>query len=137
MQGDVVLGFVVALAVSYGASFLLTPFAGRIGAQFGLVDRPRPGELQSAPVPRSGGYALIAAFLVALGISVALVPRAPEELTRIGGLIVGILVVVQSRLSTTRGGLDRSLSWWDRSVWRSWPSPSDCQLPQWPIHSAE
>jgi UDP-GlcNAc:undecaprenyl-phosphate GlcNAc-1-phosphate transferase len=94
VQFDALLGFVIAIAVSYGGVLVLTPFAGRIGTSVGLVDKPRPGELQTVPIPRSGGYALIGAFLIAVGISLALVPRAPEELTHIGGLIVGILLLI-------------------------------------------
>jgi UDP-GlcNAc:undecaprenyl-phosphate GlcNAc-1-phosphate transferase len=94
MQINVILGFVIALAVSYGGALLLTPLAKRLGTVAGLIDRPRPGELQKVPIARTGGYALIGAFLIAVGVSLALVPRDPAELTRIEGLIVGILLVI-------------------------------------------
>src|SRR5262249_2375734 len=62
------LALLAALLVSCGGAMLLTPLAGRLGAHLGLVDRPRPGEVQKLPVPRSGGYGLIFAFLLAVGL---------------------------------------------------------------------
>ncbi len=94
MSTGVIVGFLSAVAVSFGGALLLTPVALRIGVRAGLVDKPRPGELQTAQIPRSGGYGLIIAFLVATAVSVAFVPRDPDEIYRILGLVVGILVVV-------------------------------------------
>lgn len=91
---NVVVGFAIALVVSYVGALALTPVAKRLGTSAGLIDRPRPGELQKVPIARSGGYALIGAFLLAVAVSLALVPRDSAELTRIAGLIVGILLVI-------------------------------------------
>ena len=89
-------GLVLALAVAVSllSSTVLIPLAGRLGERFGLVDRPRPGELQSRITPRSGGYGLLAAFLVTVALTAPLLPRTPDELLRIVGLVVGILLVV-------------------------------------------
>ncbi len=84
----------VALLAGVGGAIILTPVAARIGRRAGLVDRPRSGELQKEAVPRSGGYGLIAAFLIATGLSLAILPRDASETTRIVGLIIGTLLVV-------------------------------------------
>lgn len=94
MTAEGLIALLVAFAVSSGGALLLTPVAGEIGRRFGLVDHPRPGELQQKIIPRSGGYALIAAFLLAVTVSLAFVPRGPEERTHLVGLIVGILLVL-------------------------------------------
>ncbi|MGH2459790.1 MAG: glycosyltransferase family 4 protein [Chloroflexota bacterium] len=88
----------VALVVSVGGGLLLTPVAGWAGRRVGLVDRPRKGELQRAVTPRSGGYALLAAFLIAVAASLPLVQHSSDERTRIVGLIVGIILVVPMAL---------------------------------------
>ncbi|HVC35262.1 MAG TPA: MraY family glycosyltransferase [Chloroflexota bacterium] len=84
----------VSLVVSCVGVLLLTPVAGALGRRFGLVDQPRPGELQQERTPRSGGYALLTAFLIAIAASVPLVSHTGDELTRILGLIVGIVLVL-------------------------------------------
>jgi UDP-GlcNAc:undecaprenyl-phosphate GlcNAc-1-phosphate transferase len=83
--------FVAALA----ASLVLTPAARLIGIRLGMVDHPRPGEVQRWSRPRTGGYALIASFLVGVVVSFALVPRTdPEEWRRLVGFAVGLAVVI-------------------------------------------
>jgi UDP-GlcNAc:undecaprenyl-phosphate/decaprenyl-phosphate GlcNAc-1-phosphate transferase len=88
------LVLVLAFVLSLLSSTLLVPLAGRLGERFGLIDRPRPGELQPRVTPRSGGYGLLAAFLVTVALTAPLLPRTSDELTRIVGLVVGILLVV-------------------------------------------
>ena len=46
----------IAFAVSVVATFLLTLVAERVGKRLQVLDRPRPGEVQKAVVPRTGGY---------------------------------------------------------------------------------
>jgi UDP-GlcNAc:undecaprenyl-phosphate GlcNAc-1-phosphate transferase len=83
--------FVAALL----ASLLLTPAARALGVRLGMVDHPRAGELQRWPRARTGGYALIAAFLVGVAVSLALVPRSdPTEWSRLLGFAVGLAVVI-------------------------------------------
>jgi len=87
-----------SFAIAFGAGLIsvviLTPLAGRLGIWLGMVDTPRPGELQRKPMARSGGYALLASFLVAIAVSLWLAPRSPAELTRILGLVVGVLLIL-------------------------------------------
>ncbi|HVB97016.1 MAG TPA: MraY family glycosyltransferase [Chloroflexota bacterium] len=91
---NVSVAAVIIVIVSFGLSMVLTPLAGELGRKLGLIDRPRDHELQVKTIPRSGGYALLASFLIAVVASLLLLPRAPDELQRIAGLVLGILLIV-------------------------------------------
>src|SRR6266852_7722461 len=69
------IGPIVAFVVGLVAVTVLTPVAGRLGEGVVLIDRPRVGVLQKDPIPRSGGYAMVASFLIAVAVSLALFPR--------------------------------------------------------------
>jgi UDP-GlcNAc:undecaprenyl-phosphate GlcNAc-1-phosphate transferase len=94
MSIERLIGPAIAFIVSLAAVSLLTPWAARVGARVGLVDRPRAGELQTEPLARTGGYAMIASFFLAVAVSLVFARRDPAELTRITGLVVGVLVVL-------------------------------------------
>ena len=82
--------FVVTLL----CSLLLTPVARRLGVRIGFVDKPRPGELQKKVIARTGGYAIFAAFIVGVVLSLPLVPRFPGEYPRLIGLLVGAAIIL-------------------------------------------
>ncbi|HEY3081888.1 MAG TPA: MraY family glycosyltransferase [Chloroflexota bacterium] len=85
----------VVFLVTLGTALLLTPVARAVGVRLGMVDHPRPGELQLWPRSRAGGYGLITAFVVGLLVSLVLVPRSDtEEWSRLIGFVVGLLVVI-------------------------------------------
>lgn len=86
--------FAIAFGVGLLGVIILTPLAGRLGQRLGMVDKPRPGELQRVPMARTGGYALLAAFLIAIAVSLWLTPRSPAELTRILGLVAGVVIIL-------------------------------------------
>ena len=83
-------GFVAAAALAL--------LAERGGHALGLVDRPRSGELQRRATPRTGGYGLLAAFWLAIGLSFVLVPgdleRLPADNVRLLGVFLGTLVLL-------------------------------------------
>jgi UDP-GlcNAc:undecaprenyl-phosphate GlcNAc-1-phosphate transferase len=85
-----VLVFVVTLA----SALVLTPMSRALGIKIGLVDKPRPGELQRRIVARTGGYALIAAVLIGLLVSLPLVERNTDEWWRLAGFGAGLLIVL-------------------------------------------
>jgi UDP-GlcNAc:undecaprenyl-phosphate/decaprenyl-phosphate GlcNAc-1-phosphate transferase len=82
--------FLVALA----GGLSLTPLAMRWSRAAGLVDTPRPGEIQGAPTPRAGGHAIYLSFAGATLLSLALAPRDPGEMQRITGLLLGLALLV-------------------------------------------
>jgi UDP-GlcNAc:undecaprenyl-phosphate GlcNAc-1-phosphate transferase len=89
------LGLTLVFLAALVASLVLTPAARLLGIRLGMVDHPRPGELQQWPRARTGGYALIAAFLVGVVVSFALIPRSdPAEWTRLIGFAVGLAIVI-------------------------------------------
>ena len=87
-----------ALAVVFAASLLaaavLVPLAGAAGRRLGFVDRPRRGEVQAFVLPRSGGYGIVLAFAVGVGVSLVLLPRYTDEYPRLWGLMLGAAVLL-------------------------------------------
>jgi UDP-GlcNAc:undecaprenyl-phosphate/decaprenyl-phosphate GlcNAc-1-phosphate transferase len=81
-------------AVALAGGLLLTPLASRFSWAVGLVDHPRPGEVQRAAIPRAGGHAIYLAFVAAVLLSLAIAPRDPAELMRVAGLLLGVAVLV-------------------------------------------
>jgi UDP-GlcNAc:undecaprenyl-phosphate GlcNAc-1-phosphate transferase len=81
-------------ALALGLGLVLTPLAARWSRRVGLVDAPRPGEVQRMAVPRAGGHGIYLSFCVAVLVSLALVPRDPAELGRITGLLLGLVLLV-------------------------------------------
>ncbi|MGH2350138.1 MAG: MraY family glycosyltransferase [Chloroflexota bacterium] len=84
----------VTFATALAASLALTPLAARWSRAVGLVDTPRPGEVQRVATPRAGGHGIYLAFCAAVLLSLALAPRAPAEAGRIAGLLLGVALLV-------------------------------------------
>lgn len=82
--------FLIALVTSAGLTAAAVKFSGRLG----LIDQPRAGELQRFAVPRTGGYAMLLAFVVAIGVSLLIMPRESGEYDRLLAFGVGILVIL-------------------------------------------
>ena len=82
-----VLVFGLALAVALAG----TPLVARWGRRRGLVDEPGPRRWHKGAIPRTGGIALFAAFIVAALLAQWLpVPRQdPKELVRFVGIVLG------------------------------------------------
>jgi UDP-GlcNAc:undecaprenyl-phosphate GlcNAc-1-phosphate transferase len=66
--------------------------AEAFGRRLGLVDRPRPGEVQRHIVPRTGGYGVFVAFWLAILLSFAVVPADLERLSADNLRLVGVLL---------------------------------------------
>jgi UDP-GlcNAc:undecaprenyl-phosphate GlcNAc-1-phosphate transferase len=96
-----VLAFVVATGVTYA----LARVAERAGERLGVLDKPRPGELQVKVVPRTGGYAMLgglwATLLVAYLLRGAFLVdptvgadwNSADDL-RMVGIVLGSLLIV-------------------------------------------
>ena len=82
--------FLVALVTSAG----LTATAIKMGGPASLIDQPRAGELQRFAVPRTGGYAMVLAFVVTIGVSLLIMPRTSDEYLRLLAFGVGIVVIL-------------------------------------------
>ena len=86
-------------------TYALARVAERYGRQLGVLDQPRAGEVQQAPVPRTGGYAMLGGLWLALFIGYLtrewfLVDPAtgpmwnPADDQRILGLVLGSVCIV-------------------------------------------
>ncbi|MEA3337079.1 MAG: MraY family glycosyltransferase [Chloroflexota bacterium] len=105
--------YLLLLAVAILLALILTPLAGRLGHRFGLVDRPGGRRAHRGVIPRTGGIALYAAFVVTILIALRLpenwlpISSDPDETTRLLGLLLG------STFAFVMGLVDdwRELSW--------------------------
>jgi UDP-GlcNAc:undecaprenyl-phosphate GlcNAc-1-phosphate transferase len=71
-------GMLVLLVAVFGAaallSLVLTPVVRRLARRFDVVDQPGARRVHSAPIPRGGGLAVAAAFMVVAGMTLAIAP---------------------------------------------------------------
>jgi UDP-GlcNAc:undecaprenyl-phosphate/decaprenyl-phosphate GlcNAc-1-phosphate transferase len=92
--------------VSVGVAVPLVMAAERIGPALGLVDRPRVGEVQQRALPRSGGYGVLVAVWIAIGVSYLVAPaeleRLPADNLRLLGVFLGSLALLPLALLDDR-----------------------------------
>ncbi|HEX5506582.1 MAG TPA: MraY family glycosyltransferase [Thermomicrobiales bacterium] len=82
-------------AVALVGALVGVPLAAQVGALVGLVDRPRPGEVQRRALKRAGGYGIIAAFFLAVAVSLPFADRVDvTEFGRLAGLAFGAALLV-------------------------------------------
>lgn len=88
-------------AVACGGALLAVPLAAAVGKAVGgaLVDQPRPGEIQRRPIARTGGYGIIAAFFLALVVSLPITDRSGpkndfREYATLAGLALGAALLI-------------------------------------------
>src|SRR5581483_5784058 len=94
----------LAFGVAAAVTFVLARVAERYGRRLGVVDVPRPGEVQRRSVPRTGGYAMLVGLWVALLLGYALRDRFlvdpetgpgwnPADDLRVLGLVLGSVCI--------------------------------------------
>lgn len=54
-----ILPYIVAFASSFALTFILTPLVREMNRRFGMVDKPGARRINTIPVPRGGGLALV------------------------------------------------------------------------------
>jgi UDP-GlcNAc:undecaprenyl-phosphate GlcNAc-1-phosphate transferase len=92
------LWIVGVLLLAALASYALVGLAVRHGGSLGMVDVPRAGEIQVRAVPRNGGYGMLAAIWLAVGLAVfarpAEIQAAPGDDWKLLGVLLGTLLIV-------------------------------------------
>ena len=87
--------FLLVFLTSFILSLLLTPLAARVGLRLNIADDPGGRRKHASRIARTGGIAIFVSFVVGVLITTRLdLPRSdPNEFTRIGGLLIGLIVV--------------------------------------------
>jgi UDP-GlcNAc:undecaprenyl-phosphate/decaprenyl-phosphate GlcNAc-1-phosphate transferase len=62
-----VVAYLIVFLVATGVTFGLTPVVRRLAIRFGAIDRPSDRKLHTVPTPTTGGLAMWAGFVVAMG----------------------------------------------------------------------
>ena len=94
----VTLWIVAVTVLAALASYTLVGLAVRHAATLGMMDVPRPGEVQVRAVPRNGGYGMLAAVWLAVGLAVfarpAEIQAAPGDDWKLLGVMLGSLLII-------------------------------------------
>ena len=80
--------------IAFALSSLLVPFTRRLFIRFGKLDQPDSRKLHITPVPRSGGLALIGAYLLSIGLLLLLPAGGNYVLDRYGGFLSRLLPAI-------------------------------------------
>ncbi len=85
------------------AGLIFTPLAGRLSFRLGIVAQPGGRRRHTGSIPKLGGLAVFAAWLVGIGLTYWLLPPAnPADALRLRGVVFGSLVVVVGGLLDDR-----------------------------------
>jgi UDP-GlcNAc:undecaprenyl-phosphate GlcNAc-1-phosphate transferase len=92
-------GFLIVFAVAFLVALVVTPVARRIGSRLDVQDRPGGRRRHRGVIPRTGGVAMYAGFIVAIA-TMLLLPQSlfpprldPGEATRLAGLVIGVSAI--------------------------------------------
>jgi len=106
-------GFLLVFAIAFLVALGVTPIARRIGSRLDVQDRPGGRRRHRGVVPRTGGVAMYAGFVVAIG-AMLLLPQVlpgqsifpprldPGEATRLAGLLIGVSAIFVFGLADDR-----------------------------------
>ena len=89
------LAFAIVFNLALAVSLAVAPAARYISCRFGITSEPGGRRQESLAMPKLGGLAIFAGFLVAIVLAQWLpVPRFdPYEIIRLAGLIIGSIVI--------------------------------------------
>ncbi len=87
--------FLLVFLVSFSLSLLLTPLAAKVGVRLKMADEPGGRRRHAGRIARTGGVAIFISFVAGIMLTRSLeLPRTdPNEFTRSGGLLLGLLIV--------------------------------------------
>lgn len=88
--------FLLVFLASFLLSLVLTPLAGKLGQRLNLADEPGGRRKHAGRIARTGGIAIFVSFVAGVLLTQRLdLQRTdiPNEFIRIGGLLIGLIVV--------------------------------------------
>ena len=85
--------FILVLLTALILSLALTPLAAHLATRTGAVDVPSPRRVNKKPMASLGGVPVFIAFFAAVVVSLDYPRTDPNELTRLGGLFIGSLIM--------------------------------------------
>jgi len=94
---------IAVLAVGAATGYAVTPLVVSLAWRLGAIDYPKERGVHTEPMPRWGGLAVYAAFLVAVAVAIALNPGLAGP--RLWGIVVGATIVVAVGALDDRFGL--------------------------------
>lgn len=97
MWGDIAIAFLLAFITA----FVITPYTIRLAKKVGAIDMPEKRRINDTPIPRLGGLAVIAGFLVsslylviAMNIEKKIILQGQEQYyLKLIGFLLGIVVL--------------------------------------------
>lgn len=84
MWGDIAIAFLLAFITA----FVITPYTIRLAKKVGAVDIPNDRRINKKPMPRLGGIAVIAGFLVS-------------------AIYLVITMIIENKINFGEGGIDK------------------------------
>lgn len=89
---------IIAVMIAFLGALVLTPLAKKISLKYGLMDKPDERKVHKGAVPRGGGLAIYAGFVLALMV-------IGYCSTQIEGFLIGSLIIVTLGLLDDKYGL--------------------------------
>ena len=95
MWGDIVIAFLLAFITS----FVVTPYTMRLAKKVGAIDIPNKRKVHSKPIPRLGGIAIIAGFIISVVYLLIIfsvektIILQYETVVKLIGFLIGILIL--------------------------------------------
>jgi len=85
--------YIAAFAVAFGITLYVTPWCKKISAAIGAIDYPKKRGMHSEPIPRMGGIAIVAGFVVTLLIMTLFVYEL-HGMEFLGFILGGVIIVI-------------------------------------------
>ena len=83
--------YIMAFVLSFFISFAMTPVAKKIAFKVGAIANPRKRDMHSKPIPRMGGIAIVAGFMITFFISIQFITVLDWK--QVIGVTLGALII--------------------------------------------
>lgn len=83
--------YIMAFVLAFLISFAMTPVAKKVAFKVGAIANPRKRDMHSKPIPRMGGIAIVAGFMITLIISIQFITVLDWK--QVIGITSGALII--------------------------------------------